>query len=71
MLLFRSEEAVQAWCAERGQTPGAIVALAQLGRLARAWYGDRLQADWRPRTVQQSRVLLNQVGLRGEFWRLA
>jgi hypothetical protein len=70
MLLFRSEEEVRVWCEERSRTPGAILPVAQLGRLARAWYGDRLAADWHPRTAGQSQAILDDVGLHGDFWRL-
>ena len=43
---------------------------AQLHELAVRWYGDRLDADWQPRTVEQSQAILDAVGLTGPFWRL-
>lgn len=49
---------------------GATVPLEQLERLARAWYGDRLDPDWRPRTVAESQRILAEVGLTAEFWQL-
>lgn len=70
MLLFRSEEDVLAWCAERRRGPGAILPLAQLQRLAARWYGDRLDPDWRPRTQAESQAVFASVGLTGAFWRL-
>jgi hypothetical protein len=70
MLLFRSEEEASQWCGRRGRPPGAVVALDQLNHLAMLWYGDRLQADWRPRTVSESQAILDRVGLTGDFWRL-
>jgi hypothetical protein len=70
MLLFRSAEEVEDWCSERGLAPGAIVELAQLARLARAWYGDRLDPSWHPRSPEQSQAVLERVGLTGDFWRL-
>jgi len=51
-------------------TEGALVDLPTLRRLARRWYGDRLDPDWRPRTRDQSQAILEAVGLTGEFWRL-
>ena len=51
-------------------TEGALVGLPTLRRLARRWYGDRLDPDWRPRTREQSQAILEEVGLTGEFWRL-
>jgi len=49
---------------------GALVELEQLWALARAWYGDRLDPDWRPRTRDESQAVLAAVGLEGEFWEL-
>ena len=62
MRLFRSEEEIDG--------PGEVVPAAQLGRLAKRWYGDRLDPDWRPRTLEGSQRILDEVGLTGEFWRL-
>jgi hypothetical protein len=70
MLLFRSEEDVGSWCASRGCRPGALVPIRVLHRLARAWYGDRLDPAWRPRTRAQLQAVLEGVGLSGRFWRL-
>jgi len=64
MLLFRSQEHV----ADRSQ--GAILPLRRLERLAAAWYGDRLDPGWRPRTRDESQAVLERAGLTGEFWRL-
>jgi len=63
MLLFRSEEDVPA--------PGATLDAGLLHALARRWYGDRLDPAWRPRTPAESQAILDDLGLRGEFWRLA
>jgi hypothetical protein len=61
MRLLRSEEDV---------TEGETVDLTTLMRLARRWYGDRLDPDWRPRTRDQSQAILTDVGLTGPFWQL-
>jgi hypothetical protein len=71
MRLFRSEEEVHRWAAVHDRPVGAIVAAAQLQRLARAWYGDRLRPAWRPRTLEQSQRILRDAGLTGAFWELA
>ena len=55
MLLFRSEEEVDAWCAHHDRPRGGDVAIAQLRELARRWYGDRLEADWHGRATAQRR----------------
>src|SRR5919202_1593895 len=52
MLLFRSEEEIAQWCEEQRLPRGAVVPLDRLQRLAVAWYGDRLDPDWRPRAVE-------------------
>jgi hypothetical protein len=68
MLLFRSEDHVAAWLA--GRPLGATVPIDRLADLAAAWWGDRLAADWRPRTRDQSQAILERVGLNGPFWTL-
>jgi hypothetical protein len=62
MRLLRSEEDV---------SDGETVDLATLLELARRWYGDRLDPDWRPRTRDQSQAILAEVGLTSAFWQLA
>ena len=61
MRLLRSEEVPDG---------GATVDLQTLAALARDWYGDRLDPDWRPRTLERSQAILERHGLTGEFWRL-
>ena len=70
MRLFRSEEGVAAWQEASGERGGVTISAAQLQRLARAWYGDRLDPAWRPRTTTRSQALLDEAGLSGSFWTL-
>ena len=63
MRLFRSEEEIP--------EGGAAMPIDRLERVARRWYGDRLDPGWRPRTREQSQRILDEEGLRGDFWRLA
>jgi hypothetical protein len=49
---------------------GAVVPIDRLAELAERWYGDRLDADWRPRSGAESQRILDEVGLTGDFWRL-
>lgn len=70
MLLFRSEEEIDAWCTSGRSSRGAVVPVPQLHELARRWYGDRLSPQWRPRGLEASQALLDGVGLTGPFWRL-
>ena len=67
MRLFRSEEHVRRAYDE----PGFVFPTAQLWRLAEAWYRDRLDPDWTPRTRDEHQAVLASVGLTGGFWRLA
>lgn len=71
MMLFRSEEDVEAPSRRRGHPLGAILPVAQLHRLATAWFGDRLDPDWRPRLISHAQALLEQLGVTGDFWRLS
>ena len=44
---------------------------AKLSELAHAWWGDRLAPDWRPHSREDNQLILDRLGLSGEFWRLA
>jgi hypothetical protein len=68
MLLFRSEDHVQAWLRDRD--PGATIPIAKLAELAEAWWGDRLEPNWQPHTREQNQAILDRLGLTGPFWRL-
>lgn len=70
MLLFRSEEHVDRWLAERRLNRGGLVTPEQLWRLAVAWYGKRLAPDWRRATPEEGQRVLEGIGLSGPFWRL-
>ena len=62
MRLLRSEEEVP--------EGGAAIPVDTLAALAREWYGDRLDPDWRPRSLDDSQRILERHGLTGAFWRL-
>ncbi|MBA2476741.1 MAG: hypothetical protein H0V40_12405 [Actinobacteria bacterium] len=68
MNLFRSEEHIARWRGER--EPGATISVSRLSRLAHAWWSDRLQPDWRPRTRDEGQAILERVGLTSDFWQL-
>jgi hypothetical protein len=68
MNLFRSEEHVTRWL--DGRAPGVTTSVALLSELAQAWWGDRLNVDWRPHSREQSQAILAGLGLTGEFWRM-
>ena len=68
MNLFRSEEHVARWLGDRH--PGATIPASTLNDLARGWWADRLDPDWRPHTRDQNQAILDRLGLTGPFWRL-
>jgi hypothetical protein len=49
---------------------GAVVPIQTVWILAKAWYKDPRNPDWRPRTKEQSQAVLESVGLTGDFWKL-
>jgi hypothetical protein len=70
MLLFRSEPHIDRWCKHWNRPRGGTLSLAQGWKLARRWYGDRLDAAWRPMTAPEVKKVFAEVGLEGDFWRL-
>ncbi len=72
MLFFRSEDHVESWLVRRGVARGAVLTLAETWALARAWYPDRRRAEWRPRSIAESQVILDSLPLNPgqEFWTL-
>jgi hypothetical protein len=71
MVFLRSEEHLQRWLGRNGWEPGASMTATTLNELAHRWWSTRVQPDWRPRTLVESQAILDEVGLRGDFWRLA
>lgn len=69
MNLFRSEEHIERWLA--GRSPGATITITKLSELAYAWWSDRLAPGWKPHSREQNQAILDELGLRGDFWRLA
>lgn len=70
MLLFRSEEAIDRWCATTGEPRGAAVSLQRVWELSQLWYGNRMDPAYRGRSAEQVRAIFSQVGLTSEFWRV-
>jgi hypothetical protein len=68
MLLFRSEDHLQRWLA--GRRKGETISITKLAELAEAWWGDRLDPEWRPHTREQNQAILTRLGLTGPFWDL-
>jgi hypothetical protein len=70
MLLLRDEEHVDRWCGMRAQPRGGLLNAEQLWELARRWYGNRMEPDWRPRTADEAGTVFEGIGLTGAFWDL-
>ena len=70
MLLFRSEEHLDRWCAFRKLPRGGTMSPEQCWRLALAWYADKLSPDWRRKTLEEAEAALVGIGLTGPFWSL-
>ena len=68
MNLFRSEEHIAQWLGTR--KPGATTPSQTLCDLAHAWWGNRLDPNWLPRSRDESQAILERLGLVGEFWNL-
>ena len=70
MVYLRSEEHLARWLDAKGREPGATITAPQMNELARVWWRTRLDAGWRPRTVEESQAILDGLGLTGDFWAL-
>ena len=70
MLFFRSEDHLTKWLSEHGRPRGAVLSLDLTWRLAKAWYLDRRDLEWKPRSREQSQAVLDHVGLTSAFWKL-
>jgi hypothetical protein len=70
MLLFRSEEHVGEWCRIWNISKGELLSLDQGWRLARAWYSDRLDLEWRRKTIDEAEQIFAELGLTSLFWDL-
>ena len=70
MLLFRSEEDIDAWCRTRSEPRGETVTLAQVWTLSKAWYGNRMNPDFRGRTPAEAEHVFQQLGLDSPFWKV-
>lgn len=68
MLLFRSEETVEAWCTANKIPVRPMVTLDQLWVLAQEWYSNRLtEASRRPGPDEMTQIF-TRIGLTDPFW---
>ena len=70
MLLFRSEEHLEAWLQERDMSRGGAMTVAQQWQLANTWYSNRLDPSWNRRAPEEAQQVFESCGLTGTFWQL-
>jgi hypothetical protein len=70
VLPFRNEREIDEWCDRHRQPRGEAVPLAQVGILARAWYGSHANPDWHKWTIEEAREIFHRAGLQSAFWDL-
>ena len=70
MRLFRSEEHIERAVDSRGLARGATFSVDQCWTLAQRWFADRLDPDWRRRTMDEAHAIFAAAGLAGDFWML-
>ncbi len=46
------------------------MSLDRCWELARRWYAGRMEPQWRGRTPEAAAAIFDEVGLRGDFWRM-
>ena len=68
MLLFRSEETVDLWCAAHNLARRPLVTLEQLWHLAVLWYANRLTVESRRPAPDEMVSIFASLGLTGPFW---
>ncbi|MFJ4846515.1 organomercurial lyase [Streptomyces sp. NPDC088733] len=68
--LFCSAACVHDWLEDTGLTPGYLMDLPTLWRLARGWYAGRMEPGYVRRDPASAASYFADVGLRGPFWGL-
>jgi len=67
-VLFRSEEAIEEWCARNGSPHGEVLTLDQVWALSVRWYRDRMSPSYRGRTLEEVEAIFCGLGLTAPFW---
>lgn len=68
MLFFRSEDALNTWCAAREHPRRPTATLPQLWQMAVAWYSTRLSPQARRPGPDEIRQIFARIGLTDPFW---
>lgn len=70
LVAFHQPGDVAPWAARHGFPLGQVLPIAQMGDLARRWYGRHADRNWSKWTVAQARDIFTATGLTGPFWEL-
>lgn len=61
---------MHAWLERTGRPIGAVLSFERTWALAQRWYAGRAEPGWRGRSAVEAQVILDAMGLTGDFWRL-
>lgn len=70
MLLFRSEEDLDAYCHERDTPRGVALPTERAWALTRAWFACDDPRDWTWPSAERTRAIFSELGLTGPMWTL-
>ncbi len=70
LVAFSYADDARGWAARHGFPLGQVLPIAQLGDLARRWYGRHADRQWSKWTVPQARDIFKASCLNGSFWEL-
>ena len=68
MLLFRSEETAEKWCAANSTPLRPVINMDQLWHLAVQWYENRITPDSRRPAPDEMVEIFSAIGLDDPFW---
>jgi hypothetical protein len=70
MLVFRNETEIDKWCRQHNKPKGEVLPIEQVWSLAKIWYGNYLDTNFKRKTKEIAEDMFRQVGLSTDFWRL-
>lgn len=70
MLVFNNENEIEEWCRLHNKPKGEVVPIAQVWELAKVWYGNYLDPDFKRKTKAIAKEMYQSVGLTADFWKL-
>jgi hypothetical protein len=70
MLLFESENEVDAWCKRHAISKGDLQPVSTIWEFAKVWYGRHLDPDWKKWSTDEAAQIFQRFGLIGPTWEL-